>query len=109
MLPMQLDKHMTKECPENSHHVNLVEANGLAGIHQGRIAGKEVDPLIVDRGATIMVVKIDHIPSDAFTGKRVPVVPFNGAPPSTLRTAVVSIAVQGWHAEREEAVAETLC
>ena len=60
---------MAKECPENLHHVNFVEANGLAAIHQGRIAGKEVHQLFVDPGATIMVVKIDHIPSDAFTVK----------------------------------------
>ena len=76
--------HMAKECPENSHHINLEEANGLAVIHQGRIVGKEVDQLFVDPGATITVVKIDHIPSDGFTGKQVPVAPFNGAPPSTL-------------------------
>ena len=56
---------MAKKSTENFH-----KANGLAEIHQGRIAGKEVDPLFLDPGATIMVVKIDHIPSDEFTGKQ---------------------------------------
>ena len=64
--------------------MNLVVVNGLAAIHQGRIAGKEVNQLFVDPGATIMVVKIDHIPSYAFVGNRVQVAHFNGAPPSTL-------------------------
>ena len=64
--------------------MNLVVANGLAAIHQRRFTGKVVNQPFVDPGATIVVVKIDHIPSDAFTGKQVPVVALNGAPHSTL-------------------------
>ena len=75
---------MAKECPKFFHQVNLVVVNGQAAIHQRRIVGKEVNQLFIDQGATVTVVKIDHIPSDAFTGNQVPVAPFNRAPPSIL-------------------------
>lgn len=87
--------------------MNLAVADRLTVIHPGRIAGKKVDPTFVNPGATITVVKNDNITSDTFTGERVPVAPFNGAPPLILQTAVVTIDVEGWQAEREVAVAET--
>lgn len=99
--------HIADACPTRTQSINLVSEHPRAALYAGRIAGRQVERMLVDTGASRTIVNSRWVPKSSMKDTKCTFSAFCGAP-RELYLANITISVNGDEVDLEVAVQDDL-